>query len=63
MKLVTLVGSAALLVPSAAAACGGLFCSQSPVDQSGESIVFATHEDDGHGARCDRGSATAPVER
>ena len=35
------VAAAALLSPSAASACGGFFCSQVPVDQVGEQILFA----------------------
>jgi hypothetical protein len=34
----------ALLVPRAASACGGFFCSNAPVDQSGEKILFAVDE-------------------
>lgn len=45
MKLATLAASALILAPAAAAACGGFFCAQVPVDQSGENIVFAVHED------------------
>ncbi|MCP4499530.1 MAG: DUF2330 domain-containing protein [Deltaproteobacteria bacterium] len=36
--------SAALLTPTAALACGGLFCSNSPVDQNAERILFEVHE-------------------
>ncbi len=32
----------AILAPSAAWACGGLFCQNQPVDQAGERILFAT---------------------
>jgi hypothetical protein len=35
---------AAALVPSRADACGGFFCSSTPVDQSAERIVFAVDE-------------------
>ena len=46
MKTPALIAaSAAFLVPAAAAACGGFFCNQVPVDQTGENIVFAMHED------------------
>src|SRR5215831_17419318 len=34
----------ALLVPRGASACGGFFCSNAPVDQSGEKILFAVDE-------------------
>lgn len=37
---------AVLFAPRAAQACGGFFCSQQPIDQAGEQIVFAV--DDGH---------------
>ncbi len=45
-----LLGAAALtlgfaLTPSPAEACGGFFCSRSPVDQSGEAIVYAKEPD------------------
>ncbi len=33
------------LEPSAAEACGGFFCSSSPVDQSGEGIIYAKEPD------------------
>ncbi len=41
-----MLGVATLLEPSAAKACGGFFCSQTPVVQNGEQIVFAMG--DGH---------------
>src|SRR5262245_9450092 len=44
MKRALLVLSIALLLPRPAAACGGFFCSTSPVDQSGEKILFAVDE-------------------
>ena len=31
----------ALLLPHAALACGGFFCDQVPVDQSGENVLFS----------------------
>lgn len=37
------IAAAALLPPSAANACGGLFCQNVPVDQAGEQILF--HQD------------------
>jgi uncharacterized protein (TIGR03382 family) len=40
------VPAAVLLTPATALACGGFFCSQTPIDQSGEQIVFAV--EDGH---------------
>ena len=36
----------ALLAPSTASACGGFFCSNTPVNQSGERIAFVL--EDGH---------------
>ena len=36
---------AALAAPRVAEACGGFFCSQQPIDQSGERIVFFVSED------------------
>lgn len=36
----TALALAAVLAPSAALACGGFFCSQTPVDQSAERIIF-----------------------
>jgi len=45
MKTVGLgVALAMLLTPSRVDACGGFFCSASPVDQSAERIVFAVDE-------------------
>ncbi len=35
----------AALSPATAAACGGFFCSQVPVDQSGENILFAVDDE------------------
>ncbi|MCB9506247.1 MAG: DUF2330 domain-containing protein [Myxococcales bacterium] len=44
----TLAGSAALLAPATAAACGGFFCNRSaPVEQTGEHIIFAVDEEAG----------------
>jgi len=40
---VAVAASAALLCPSSALACGGLFCSNSPVDQNAERILFEVH--------------------
>ena len=34
----------AMLAPSPATACGGFFCSNSPVDQNAERILFEVHE-------------------
>ena len=49
MKIRHLIASgilaAALYTPSAALACGGFFCSQSPVDQASERIIFAINDD------------------
>jgi hypothetical protein len=43
---ILLAGSFALvLVPRRAEACGGFFCSSSPVDQSSERIIFALNDD------------------
>ncbi|MFO0749982.1 MAG: DUF2330 domain-containing protein [Myxococcota bacterium] len=40
------LGATALALPSGPArACGGFFCSQVPVDQSGEQIIFGLHGD------------------
>lgn len=36
-----------LLLPAPAHACGGFFCNTTPVDQSGEDIVFSVDEDKG----------------
>ncbi len=45
-KLITSgVLAAALWTPSVALACGGFFCSQSPVDQASERIIFAINDD------------------
>lgn len=38
--------AAALFTPEAARACGGFFCSNAPIDQTGEKIVFAKHGDE-----------------
>ena len=41
-------GVAAMVIPAQSAqACGGFFCSQTPIDQSGESILFAIDEEAG----------------
>ncbi|MFZ9886895.1 MAG: DUF2330 domain-containing protein [Myxococcota bacterium] len=56
LPLTVLAGAAALVVsitPTPASACGGLFCSTSPVDQNAERILFEVNED---------GSVTATVE-
>jgi len=37
--------AAAMWAPSPASACGGFFCSQSPVDQASERIIFAINAD------------------
>jgi hypothetical protein len=34
-----------LVLPAPASACGGFFCSNQPIDQSGENIVFSVEED------------------
>ena len=41
------LGAAALgaALPTPASACGGFFCSNQPIDQSGENIVFSVEED------------------
>ncbi len=42
------LGAAALgglALPAPASACGGFFCSNQPIDQSGENIVFSVEED------------------
>jgi len=36
---------AGLVYPSPASACGGFFCSNQPIDQSGENIIFSVEED------------------
>ena len=36
----------AVLVPAPVLACGGFFCSQTPVDQTAERIIFAVEDDD-----------------
>ena len=38
--------SIGLLVPQAALACGGFFCGGTPIDQTGEDILFAVDEED-----------------
>ncbi len=40
-----LAAAAIALAPRPAAACGGFFCSQQPVDQQAERIVFAVNDD------------------
>ena len=37
---------AAILAPTAAFACGGFFCSQTPVDQSAERIIFVQEDEE-----------------
>ena len=44
IALGTLAVTAAAFAPSPANACGGLFCSTSPVDQNAERILFEVHE-------------------
>ena len=44
--LATLVGSIIAVWSSMAAACGGFFCQNSPVDQVGERIVFTQNPDE-----------------
>jgi MYXO-CTERM domain-containing protein len=41
VALFLVLGAAAGLAPRAAHACGGFFCNQVPVDQSGEQILFS----------------------
>lgn len=41
----TAVAMAAALAPTPAQACGGFFCSQVPIDQTGEQILFAQSGD------------------
>lgn len=36
--------AAAVTIPASAVACGGFFCSNLPIDQTGEDILFATEE-------------------
>ncbi|MCP4502664.1 MAG: DUF2330 domain-containing protein [Deltaproteobacteria bacterium] len=43
--LFALTATCALLVPDAALACGGFFCSSGPVDQGGEDILFEVDPD------------------
>ena len=49
MRLLSATLAAALLLaaqtPGLAKACGGFFCSQSPVDQNAERIIFAINDD------------------
>jgi hypothetical protein len=40
LAAVTLWGVTTLISPTPAAACGGLFCARTPVDQAGEKILF-----------------------
>lgn len=45
LSAAALVAGAALTVPSSPArACGGFFCSQVPVEQTGEQIIFGMHD-------------------
>jgi hypothetical protein len=39
------LGAAVLTLPQRAEACGGFFCSRTPIDQSGEKIAFAVGKD------------------
>ena len=39
--------SVGLLVPQAALACGGFFCGGTPIDQTGEDVLFAVDGRDG----------------
>jgi hypothetical protein len=39
------LGLGTLALPAPASACGGFFCSNQPIDQSGENIVFSVEED------------------
>lgn len=45
-RLPVLLGAATAFLPAVALACGGFFCSATPVDQAAERIVFV-NEDDG----------------
>ncbi len=44
MRIASIVAGAALaialFIPEQAAACGGFFCGGTPIDQSGESIIY-----------------------
>jgi hypothetical protein len=44
LAIATLVLAGTVLSPRPARACGGLFCSTSPVDQNAERILFEVHE-------------------
>ena len=47
-KLVLFFGAIAVVVlgwAGTASACGGFFCQQDPVDQTGERIVFTVNDD------------------
>lgn len=44
LEAVTLAALASTLAPTEAGACGGFFCSQVPVDQSGEQVVFTVRD-------------------
>ncbi len=41
---VALVATGVVVAPTDADACGGFFCSNSPVDQNAERILFEVHE-------------------
>jgi MYXO-CTERM domain-containing protein len=41
LSLIALGATLALMAPRAAHACGGFFCSQVPIDQTGEQIIFS----------------------
>lgn len=45
LRLSALLGAVTALLPAAALACGGFFCSATPVDQSAERIVFVDEGD------------------
>jgi hypothetical protein len=46
VKILT-AGLLAIALPDIALACGGFFCSQTPIDQSAERIIFAVDKDEG----------------
>lgn len=43
-RLPALLGAATLLVPALAMACGGFFCSATPVDQTAERVIFVKED-------------------
>ena len=56
--LATMIGLLGLVLVPEAAACGGLFCQNTPVDQQAERIIFTVNKNDTITANINRSALT-----